>query len=347
MFSRDLTPMFSRFIACIIAASFGFCIPASGEIYPQIHIGAFSPDGSKLSMRYCNKESVCRVGFVDLKRDRFEAILPIDKDQIWNPGGFSPDGQKMVVAVRRRSEKGMFSQIGIVSMNNLRFTQLTNGNGYKTAPNFSRDGKKIIFVQANRERSSGATRLVDWDVYEISVNGSGEQRLTDYNFYQISPPEYLPGDRQFIFSGSSPRAYKALPGEEGDRHTYKAKYRDNCIFVLPVDQSLQQLRPVFSNGEFSDYPSISADGSTILYRARSDKEDGIKTKFTYDLFLFAGKTHRRMTRMEGQVSESVLSPKGDQAAFVSEKYDKPRQFEIYILNIRSGQVKKLNPKTEN
>lgn len=318
---------------------------AFGETYSRVRLGGFSPDGSKLSMKYCTAESVCKFGYVDLQKRLFVELLPSEEDQVWSPGGFSPDGLSIAVAVLRQSENGRFSQIGIVPINTSHLTQLTNGEVYKTAPAFSHDGKKIIFAQANRERKSGATRFADWDIYEILADGRNERRLTAYNFYQTSPPAYLPGDEQFIFSGDSPRTYKSTSGE--GHLAYKKEHQDNGIFLLPLDQALLQLKPYFSNGEFSDYPNISVDGSRILYRARTDKADGIKTKFIYDLFLYDGKIHRRMTRMGGQVSESVLSPKGDLAAFVAENYDQPRKFTIYLLDIASGQTDKLNFTVKN
>jgi len=319
---------------------------AFGETHSRVRLGGFSPDGNRLSIKYCTVESVCKFGYIDLEKRLFVELLPSEKDQAWSPGGFSPDGLSIAVAVIRQSENGRYSQIGVVSINTSHLTELTSGAVYKTAPTFSHDGKKIIFAQANRERKSGATRFVDWDIYEISADGRNERRLTAYDFYQISPPAYLPGDQQFIFSGDSPRTYKSASGDEG-RHAYKNDYQDNGIFLLSLDQSLLQLKPYLSNGIFSDAPGISADGTKILYRARTDKMDGVKTRFIYDLFLFDGKIHRRMTRMGGQVSEAVLSPKGNQAAFVAENYDLPKKFQIYLLDISIGQINKLDFTVKN
>jgi hypothetical protein len=336
----------SYLVVCLFVTSIGIIKPAFGETYSLVQLGGFSPDGNKLSMKFCTASPVCKFGYVDIKKRIFVELLPNDKDQEWSPGGFSPDGLSMAVAVRRKSEQGRFSQIGIVPLNTSRLTQLTSGEVYKTAPSFSHDGKKIIFAQANRERTSGATRFADWDIYEIAVDGREERRLTSFNFYQSSPPAYLPGDEKFIFSGDSPRTFKSATGVEG-RNAYKKEYQDNGIFLLPLDQTLQQLKPYFSNDVFSSAPSISGDGTKILYEARTDKIDGVKSKFIYDLFLFDGKTHRRMTRMGGQVSEAVLSRKGDQAAFVAENYDRPRKFEIYLLDMASGQTDKLDSKVRN
>lgn len=322
-------------------ASFWNASAAADASYSQVSLGAFSTDGSKLSIKFCKDASACKFGYVDLQHRRFVELFPSDKDQDWSPGGFSPNGQSMAISVRRHSEKGKFSQLGILSLSSSSLTQLTNGEFYKSSPSFSHDGKKLIFSQANRERTSGATRFSDWDVYEISVDGRDERRLTAYQFYQTSRPEYLPKDKQFIFSGDSPMVYQSLVGMDA-RNSYQNKHQDNRIFVLPLGQSFQNLEPYFSRGEFSSSPSISADGSKILYKARTDKEDGVKTKFIYDLFLFDGTSHRRMTRIGGQVSESVLSPKGDQAAFVAIQYDQMQKNRIYLLDIERGQVDSLD-----
>jgi Tol biopolymer transport system component len=331
---------------CLVVISIGIIEPAFGVTYSLVRLGGFSPEGSKLSMKFCTAGRVCKFGYLDFKKKIFVELLPNDKDQEWSPGGFSPDGLSMAVAVRRKSEQGRFSQIGIVPLNKPRLTLLTSGEVYKTAPNFSHDGKKIIFAQANLIRTSGATRFADWDIYEISAIGRDERRLTTLSFFQISPPAYLPGDDKFIFSGDSPRTYKSATGEMGGS-SYKREYKDNSIFTLPLNQAVQQLKPYLFNDDFSSAPSISGDGTKILYEARTDKDDAAKSQFIYDLFLFDGKTHRRMTWMGGQVSEAVLSPKGDQAAFVAENYEQPRKFKIYLLDIASGRVAKLDSLVKN
>lgn len=315
--------------------------PTSVEQYKQFVLGGFSQDGYKLALSYCTTRSVCKTGLFDLRQKVFTEITPLDKDHFYIPGGFSPNGTHLGVAVRRNSDNGRDTQIALLEFATGKLSALTTSPGYRSAPSFSHDGKKLIFAQANRKRESGKTRFSDWDIYELDSNGKNERRLTAFEFFSVTPPVYLPDDQRFIFSGDGPHAYVSPSGERGYK-AYKAKYHDNNIFLLPPT-GLQLLEPIFTKDDYSSFPVISQDGSRLVYTAMTNKLDGIKTRFTYDLFLFDGKEHKRLTRLDSLISDTVFSRDGTSVALVTQPHGSLSIRELKLLCVDNGQIEPIDP----
>lgn len=326
------------FTVCILLGLNG---GALGEEYKRFRLGGFSPDGGKLVLSYCTDLPRCKFGYLDLRSQVFSELVPQDQDQIWSPGGFSPDGAQIVISVRRKSENERFAQLAIFDLGTKNLTELTNTPSYKSSPSFSHDGKKIIFAQSNRERESGKTRFSDWDIYELGRDGKNERRLTAFKFYAVTPPAYFRDDQRFIFSGEGPHGYVSPSGETGYK-PYKAQFRDNEIFVLPSSGE-QRLVPFLTNGEMSSLPVISADGAKIVYTARTDKLDGVRTRFTYDLFLFDGKEHKRLTRLDSLISDTILSADGATVALVTQPHGSLIVLEPKLLDVKNGRIELLDP----
>ena len=94
----------------------------------------------------------------------------------------------------------------------------------------------------------------------------------------------------------------------------------------------------------SDLPLISIDGAKIVYATRTDKLDGIKTRFTYDLFLLdEGRKHRRLTRLNGLINDAVLSADGSTAALIVQPHGRLEILEPLLLDVHSGRIDSLDP----
>lgn len=336
-----LTSMPIGLAVAFLIALLGRPSTALSEEYKSFQLGGFSPDAGQLALTYCTDRPVCRFGIFDIRKRVFSELSSRDPDQVWASGSFSSDGSRIAISVRRKSENGRFGQIGILNLGTMSLTEMSKSRSFKTAPSFSHDGKKIIFAQSNRERESGKTRFSDWDIYELSVDGKNERRLTAFQFFSVTPPAYLPGDQRFIFSGEAPKEYISPSGELGYQ-AYRRLFRDNGIVVLHTNED-QRLSPFLTNGEYSDFPVISADGTKIVYTGRTDKLDGVKTRFTYDLFLFDGKEHRRLTRLDSLISDTVISNDGGTVAFVQQPHQRLGTRQLSLLNVRSGRIEPLDP----
>lgn len=319
----------------------GVSTSAIGEEYKSIRLGGFSPDGNRLLLTYCTDKPVCKFGYYDFRKQKFVSIEPKDVNQVWSPGGFSPDGSRVAIAIRKKSENERLSQVGILDVNTLLVSEITNSQGYKSGLSFSHDGKKIIFSQSIRERRAGKTRYSDWDIYEVDVGGGLERKLTEFGFFSVTPPYYLPGDNSFVFSGDVP--YGAVSDSVLIRRDeYRMRYKENQIFLLSFGIK-NRLGPMFVNGDYSSFPTVSADGKRVVYSARTDKLDAVKTRFTYDLFLFDGKSHSRLSRLDSLIGDIVLSFDGGIVAFVEQPHKDFGVRLLKVLNIKSGVIELFSP----
>ena len=313
----------------------------SQEEYKNFVLGGFSPDSSKLALSYCTTQSVCKTGFFDIRQKDFTEITPKDPDHFYIPGGFSPDGTYLAITIQRNSDNSRDTQVALLKLATGEITELTNSHGHRSGPSFSHDGKKLIFARSNWERVSGKTRFSHWDIYEIDIATREERRLTAFQFFQYSSPFYLPDDQHFIFSGEGPIEYVSPTGEKG-YNGYKSQFHDNLIFVLSPSGE-KSLTPFFTNGDSSDFPTISADGSKVVYRARSDKLDPFRPGFTYDLFLFDGKEHKRLTKLDGIIEDTVLSSNGSMSAIVHTRRKQVSNPKLTLFNVDTGQIDSLDP----
>jgi Tol biopolymer transport system component len=330
----------------LVAACLAFlAVPGIGlasETYARIVLGGFSPDGKQLALSYCLSETDCKTGVFDLARKRFAPIVPADKDSFYIPGGFSPNGKQLAVTVRHESDKGATTQVALVELATGKFTELTHAPGLRAAPSFSHDGKKIIYAQANRERKSGMTRFVDWDIYELVLKDGNETRLTEFRFFSVTPPSYVGTDQEFIFSGTAPTNYVSPSGTNG-WEAYISLYNKNNIFRLATNGP-RTLQPLFQFDNYSNSPVVSADGSVIVFTGMSNKLDGIRTRYTYDLFLFDIKEPKRLTKLgDPFVMGVAMTANGHKLAFVQESRDQRRANELKLLDVASGQIETLNP----
>jgi Tol biopolymer transport system component len=330
----------------LVAACLAFlAVPGIGlasETYTRIVLGGFSPDGKQLALSYCLSETTCKTGIFDLARKRFVPIVAADRDSFYIPGGFSPNGKQLAVTVRHDSDKGAVTQLGLLELATGKLTELTHAPGRRAGPSFSHDGKKIIYAQANRERPLGKTRFVDWDIYEFVLKEGNETRLTEFRFFSVTPPSYVGTDEEFIFSGGGSRAYVSPTGVQG-AEAYAAIYQDNDIFRLKKNGP-RTLQPFFQLDNYSNSPVVSTDGSVIVFTGMSNKLDGIRTRYTFDLFLFDAKGHKRLTKVGDPFVMSVaMTPNGRTLAFVLESRDQRRANELKLLDVASGQVETLNP----
>jgi Tol biopolymer transport system component len=243
--------------------------------------------------------------------------------------------------VRRNSDNGRDTQVALLKLATGEITELTNSHGHRSSPSFSHDGKKLIFARSNKERVSGKTRFSRWDIYETGIEIREERRLTAFQFFQCSSPFYLPDSQHFIFSGEGPVEYVSPAGAKG-YNAYNSQFQDNLIFVLSPTEK-QSLSPFITNSVFSDFPTISADGSKIVYRARSDQLDPPRPGFTYDLFLFDGKEHKRLTKLDAIIIDTVLSSNGSMSAIVHTRRKQVSNPKLTLFNVDTGQIDSLDP----
>lgn len=304
----------------------------------KIAIGGFSPDNRLLSLDYCPNRQACYAILLDWRTGAISRLTPPDRDQYWESGRFSPSGKYMVFPIKRKSDNFRTSQIGLYDLATKSIRILTNTQTYKDFPSFSPDEKRLIFMQANRERESGMTRFSDWDVYELDIESKVVRRLTNYEFFLIGRPSFMPDGKRFIFSGEAPFNFVGDDGQKGNR-AYSSKYQGNTIFILGQENS--ELRPAFTNGSHSNGPRISRDGKRIAYVSRTNELDKLIGKYNYDIFIFENGRHRRITALKTYLSGMDMSADGSLIVFISDP-ERNNENQLWLLDLSTGQYKRIN-----
>lgn len=288
----------------------------------------FSVDNKTLLLTYCPPRMDCTQALYDVVSGHLSVFQAPEREG-WVYGKFSADGKQILLVVTKKDDTAV-SQIAIVNRDGSGYRVLTSTKGYKGYPSFSPDGKRILFTKSGRERSSGKTRFADFDIYELDIARKLETRLTEFEFFLISGPQYFPDGEHFIFGGEHPNHSAA----------YKEKFQENNIMIM--SKLNRNLQPAFTRGDHSDWPSISVDGSKILFTSRSNDLDNSEgSNFNYDLFLKTPDGITRLTKLESVITYGTLSPSGSRIVFLSDK-ERGRKEDLIIMNSDGTDMKKID-----
>lgn len=311
----------------------------------EMRLNSFSPDNRLLSFDFC-RDKKCFPGLLDLHSGEITKIIPPDPDEWWSSGVFSPSGKYLAFAVKRDSENSHWSQLGLYDMSTHAMKILTYTESFKEFPSFSPDEKRLIYAQANKERTSGKTRFSHWDIYELDIDNGQERGLTDYQFFLIGRPFYLPDGRHFIFSGEAPHSFEGKTGMDAF-YAYEKKYQGNIIFIFGQENT--ELQPALINGPLTDGPKISRDGKRIIYHARSDEMDRATGEkiggFTYDLFMLEDGHHRRLTKLKYSLRSFTTSPDGSLIAYTSDPKENG-EIHLWLLDIARNETREIEIATD-
>ncbi|MET0754340.1 MAG: hypothetical protein ABWZ66_13240 [Pyrinomonadaceae bacterium] len=127
-------------------------------------------------------------------------------------------------------------------------TQITKDSGRNSAPEVSRDGKRIVFNSETVERKP--------QIYVMNADGSGLKALTNDNTLAFYNPVWSPDGKKIV--------YYVEKGDNKDQ-----------IWVMNADGSNQTL--LTGNVGHNFYPSWSADGKQIIFCSNRDGEQMIYT----------------------------------------------------------------------
>lgn len=286
----------------------------------------FSPDNKTLLLSYCPPQSGCTLALYEFGLRRLSVFQP-PAGEGWMHGKFSADGKQIVFVAVKKDDTSV-SQIATVNPDGSGYRVLTSTKDHKGKPNFSPDGKRILFAKAGHERTSGKTRFSDFDIYELDIASKLETRLTEFEFFSSSRPQYFPDGEHFIFSAEPLSNFQA----------YREKFQQNTIFVM--SKTNRALQPAFTRGDYSYDPNISADGSKILFNSRSNDLDGVKGNYNYDLFLKTPQGIERLTKLGSMITEGKISPDGRHVVFLSDK-ERNRKNELMVMNSDGTGIEKI------
>ena len=343
-------------ISIVLIVMFTFmvagCVTIEQDKTDLIRDISFSPDGKKLLFNR-DKGGQMMLQMYNLNTGELIAYASPAGER-WDNPQYSFDG-KYIAFVSFPLENNYIvpdkSQIAIMDEDGKNVRKITNTSGYKTNPSFSHSGKKIIFARSDmlKDRPQLA---IEWAVYEVDVKTGRETCLTQFKFVSMSGPYYFPDDKTFIFWGDCLSGY-AGPYDfykiEKIRKELQSKYQNNQIYVMQGNE--KELKPYIvmpeyqkkfkmyvAGSEYSRQPSLSADGSVLIFAAQGYNPDGSADGGHLYQYSADG-NHRNIIQHPATISDIAVSPNNKLLAAVEE----PKEHHvntIVIYRVSDGSIYK-------
>ena len=192
-------------------------------------------------------------------------------------------------------------------------TRLTNNLAEDESPEFSPDGKKIVFV-SNRE---GAR-----NIYVMNADGGNVVRLTNISTAENSPT-WSPDGTRILFESS----------RDGNPE----------IYVMKADGS-DQRRLTFNAVVDGGPARFSPDGRRIVF-SRSAANEGV-AYYNFDIYTMSidGEDLRQLTTDPEYDAEPHWSPDGTKITFVSAR---EKGFDVFVMNADGSDQINLTKDREN
>ena len=332
---------------------------------------SFSPDGKKIIFARSHGGRPSMIHVYDLETGELSAYRSPDGEQ-WGFARYSFDGKHIVFITipllvghindlansQMTIEDIDNSQIAVMDPDGKNVRKITNTPGLKVYPSFSHSGRKIIFARADKIRKKGGrTPVADFDVYEVDVKTGRETRLSQFKFYQMSQPYFFPDDKTFIFWGDTPFSYTGtftgvLPAAtEMMCKELKSKYKKNSIYVMHGNE--KELKPYLvmsdygkkfksykESSEYSKWPSLSADGSVLVFVAHGYRSDG--SGDWEQIFQYSSDgNHRRITHLDAKpIWDEAVSPDGKLLVVIHNVASSRNINNIVIYRVSDGTIYK-------
>jgi Tol biopolymer transport system component len=331
-------PKTKKLILILLSMTFLVAFSACQIKRYTVKFPTISPDGNKVLATVCEKgkKKGCFVVIHDLVSKKNRVVQKKDGFTFRYPR-FSPDQKKIVFSVRSLGTYD--ARIAVMDIRADAYREITNGLGFDGAPSFSEDGNAIIFVRAASspdDRTGPAKKarqvVTEIDVYEIPSIGGRERRRTNQGFFEISPPIYVPGTKDFVFSAGSPLL------KTGNEEKVKEMYGSNSIFRIGGQEKYDT--PLLKNGVSSFYPFVSVDGK-ISFLSITNEMDGISGSNNYDVFLWDNGEIRRLTSDRSNITHAAISPDGQRVIYLKEQWRSDHK-EVVIIDLEGNIIDKID-----
>ena len=258
------------------------------------------------------------------------SLAAVVKDQY---PAVSPDGRKIAFESNRA---GPTDQIFVYDMESRAIQQLTQSPEPNETPVWSPDGSKILFAR----RIDDVPRPA-WDVFEMNVDGSAVRNLTR------SPgpddhPRYSADGRTIVFNSARSTRYADLTEHQLDNGGYNYE-----IYTMNPDGS--DVRRLTDYFEWDTYPSISPDGSRLLWRRVYPDGGSGPSGLNSEIMVsdVDGTNIENLTDHPAFDGYPVWSPDGRHIAFASNRDgSEPIEFNVYVLDIETRETTRLTETIE-
>lgn len=316
------SPWVAQVLAVVVA--FVFLLP---ECFARFENPRFSRDERSLAFDYCEK--TCRLVVYSLENGAAVSLSPKDKQEAWINPAFALSSDLLAFVISRSPTD---VQIATIHPNGSNLKILTSSATIKRSPNFSPDGRTIIFSGAEQtmnEKGHGAR----WDVYLVERTAGNERRLTDLQLYSISAPFFLPDGARFTFSASGSAVPRSrVPASVID---LERLFPNRKVFVFPLEGP-QELKPFVQGLHFASLPMPIQSGELAVL-VRVNEIDNIKAGHVYDLFLATPEGAKRHTSFHSYVRSYGISKTGGLVAYVTTGQDgKYESMKLMLWRKKSG-----------
>ncbi len=284
-------------------------VTAVRDVYPF-----WSPDGGQIVFQ-SDRHNHMSGGFsiyvmnadgTDVRRLTFRDES--DGTPVW-----SPDGSKILFSSYITEEN---NELFIMNVDGSDIVRLTSDPGRDGHQKFSPDGNSIIF---NSQRDDdGQSDVKNYEIYEMSLDGSDVQRLTNFAEWDTYP-SISPDGSKIVWRRVLPTGGNTGSG------------RNSEIFVMNRDGS----DPVnLSNlPAFDGYPSWSPDGSKIVFASNRNGE----TRGNFHIYIMNadGAGIEKLLDNDALVEDArpIWSLDGSQIIFNRQYIADESSIDILILNL--------------
>ncbi len=187
-------------------------------------------------------------------------VLPEPVDYRLLSVGISPDGERLALAAEPPPLE--VPQVLLVELRSAEMSQVTHGTIPASAPEFSPDGRRIVFARRTRRPGAG--------IFTVGLDGSGLRELTSRH---DGAPSFSPSGRRIVFNRSSRRGVSIF-SMRADGSRVKRLTRGDFLDRGPV-YSPSGRRIVFSRageGRNDDLFTMRSGGGglRLLYASRGE-----------------------------------------------------------------------------
>jgi Tol biopolymer transport system component len=175
-----------------------------------------------------------------------------------------------------------YSEICVINADGSNLTRITSNQVYDWHPNWSPDGRRIVFA-TNRDGSGSD------EIYTMNPDGSGVVRLT-YTGAKENTPVWHPDGSRIFFSSE----------RDGNWELYSMRSDGSDVQRLTNHPALD------------DFPAIAPDGRQMAF---ASERDGTREIYVANI---DGSNVRRLTNRPEQDWAPAWSPLGNWIAFASE-----------------------------
>lgn len=244
---------------------------------------SFSPDGKKLLVVVCNEEAAknCNVSQIDIatgKRTRFQ----FNGDYLYRSARYTSDGRFILLTRVREGQDVMKSldntEIALLRTDKFTLRVLSAGEGFKSWPAISPDGKRIAFWRGELRAQGGGTLAHNYDVYEFSLDDDKTRPFgPSYRFFGVGPLQYLESN-ELLANADTPTTeieennFMTAAVEFGNRTRHSIVYRikrNSHSLSAPLNFGLDYAQQASSDKFGKIYLFGYDNGLTLRYEDNS------------------------------------------------------------------------------